>query len=225
MSIALMTMARKTALPTNEKFVLMALADWADDNGVGEVSAYDLAEYISCSEDVACNLLRKLEASGWVAVCILDDGFSYCLNANRLGRTSGDRLEKRTSYEEWVAREEQAYADLDRLAAELANAVRPIAHFGDGNCGFVIREVLAALSAAGLYQDPRLSPAPPPKKAVIAQRLRVQVFERDAYRCVHCGTHKDLSVDHIKPESKGGTLDFDNLQTLCRSCNSKKGAK
>lgn len=29
-------------------------------------------------------------------------------------------------------------------------------------------------------------------------------------------------ADHIKPESWGGETSLDNLQTLCRSCNSKK---
>ena len=42
------------------------------------------------------------------------------------------------------------------------------------------------------------------------------------YRCKHCSTHLDLSADHIKPESWGGETTLDNLQTLCRSCNSKK---
>jgi len=68
------------------------------------------------------------------------------------------------------------------------------------------------------------TPSRAPKKAQISQQLRTRVFERDAYRCVFCQTHIDLCVDHIHPESKGGTLDFDNLQTLCRPCNSVKGA-
>ncbi len=63
------------------------------------------------------------------------------------------------------------------------------------------------------------------QKARISMSIRKQVFERDAYRCKHCGTWKDLTVDHIIPESKGGALDLDNLQTLCRSCNSKKGTR
>jgi len=45
------------------------------------------------------------------------------------------------------------------------------------------------------------------------------------FSCVHCGTKENLSIDHIKPVSKGGTDDIDNLQILCKSCNSKKGAK
>lgn len=69
MSIALMTLARKTALPTNAKFVLMALADWADDNGINcYPSVYELAEYMTCSERTVQRLLRELEDGGWVAV-------------------------------------------------------------------------------------------------------------------------------------------------------------
>lgn len=63
------------------------------------------------------------------------------------------------------------------------------------------------------------------KKKKISATLRTKVFERDKYRCVHCGTHKNLCVDHIHPESLGGPTEFDNLQTLCRSCNSKKGTR
>jgi 5-methylcytosine-specific restriction endonuclease McrA len=51
------------------------------------------------------------------------------------------------------------------------------------------------------------------------------VFERDAYRCVVCGTWLDLTVDHIIPRARGGTNEFGNLQTLCRSCNSRKGTR
>lgn len=63
------------------------------------------------------------------------------------------------------------------------------------------------------------------KKAIIPRALRKLVFERDGHCCQHCGAGEHLRVDHIFPEVKGGTLDIDNLQTLCRSCNSKKGTK
>lgn len=62
-------------------------------------------------------------------------------------------------------------------------------------------------------------------KAKIPGQLRTQVFERDEYRCVDCGTHKDLTIDHVIPESAGGPTEFDNLATRCRSCNSSKGTK
>jgi 5-methylcytosine-specific restriction endonuclease McrA len=63
------------------------------------------------------------------------------------------------------------------------------------------------------------------KKREIGKRLRTAVYERDAYRCRHCGTHRDLCLDHIIPESRGGAATLDNLQTLCRSCNSTKGTR
>lgn len=62
-------------------------------------------------------------------------------------------------------------------------------------------------------------------KEKITAKLRKQVYELDAYRCRHCGTWEDLSVDHIIAESKGGPTMLHNLQTLCCSCNSRKGAR
>ena len=61
------------------------------------------------------------------------------------------------------------------------------------------------------------------RKAKIPGRLRKAVMERDAYRCQHCGDWHDLTLDHIIPESKGGPTTFENLQVLCRSCNSTNG--
>ena len=119
--------------------------------------------------------------------------------------------------------ESDAWAKVVDLAAQIAEACGPVAHWGDGNCGAVINEVQAALQAKGLLKDRARSFAS--SKKPISQPLRTQVFERDLYRCQHCDTHLNLTVDHIKAESKGGSLDVENLQTLCRSCNSKKGAK
>lgn len=61
------------------------------------------------------------------------------------------------------------------------------------------------------------------RKKKINGTIRTLVYERDGYQCVNCGVRKDLSLDHIHPESKGGATTTENLQTLCRSCNSKKG--
>lgn len=51
--------------------------------------------------------------------------------------------------------------------------------------------------------------------------VRKTIFERDKV-CLRCGTNEYLTLDHIKPVSKGGENTIENLQTLCRSCNSFK---
>jgi hypothetical protein len=49
--------------------------------------------------------------------------------------------------------------------------------------------------------------------------------ERYDYRCLCCGEQKKLTADHVIPVAKGGTSYIDNIQCLCRSCNSKKHTK
>lgn len=55
--------------------------------------------------------------------------------------------------------------------------------------------------------------------------VREAIFTRDGPNCKLCGTIVDLTLDHIIPVSKGGEDCLENLQVLCQSCNSKKGAK
>lgn len=59
----------------------------------------------------------------------------------------------------------------------------------------------------------------------IPDSIRFAVYLRDGYRCLHCETTEALSLDHIHPYSLGGADTIDNLQTLCRPCNSRKGAR
>ena len=66
-------------------------------------------------------------------------------------------------------------------------------------------------------------PQPNPYKYDIPKGLRRRVFERDQYTCVRCGSTENLCADHITPYSKGGLTTFENLQTLCRWCNTSKG--
>ena len=67
-----------------------------------------------------------------------------------------------------------------------------------------------------------------PKKVrkPISGRVRQNVLMRDNYTCQICGaTVKDgakLEIDHIKPVSKGGTNNENNLQVLCQQCNREK---
>lgn len=63
------------------------------------------------------------------------------------------------------------------------------------------------------------------ERAKVSNELRQEIFERDGYTCVICGsTEKEsLEIDHIKPISKGGKTEPGNLQTLCHDCNARKG--
>jgi hypothetical protein len=61
-------------------------------------------------------------------------------------------------------------------------------------------------------------------KAPIPPSLRMAVLRRDGFRCVICGAPEDLMADHVVPELHGGEATSDNLQTLCRPCNSAKGS-
>jgi 5-methylcytosine-specific restriction endonuclease McrA len=45
------------------------------------------------------------------------------------------------------------------------------------------------------------------------------------YLCLCCREKKKLEADHVIPVTKGGTSFIDNIQPLCRSCNSSKGTK
>jgi hypothetical protein len=63
------------------------------------------------------------------------------------------------------------------------------------------------------------------ERAPIPPEVRQLVYARDSYRCLHCSSSRHLSLDHIIPWSLGGPDTADNLQTLCRSCNSRKGAR
>jgi 5-methylcytosine-specific restriction endonuclease McrA len=54
---------------------------------------------------------------------------------------------------------------------------------------------------------------------------RLKIYQRDGYKCVYCGTHKKLTIDHVIPKSKGGLNTWENMVTCCFDCNSKKGSK
>lgn len=50
-----------------------------------------------------------------------------------------------------------------------------------------------------------------------------KLIELCDYRCVIC-RNEDIVKDHIKPIYQGGSDGINNLQPLCKSCNSSKGA-
>lgn len=117
-----------------------------------------------------------------------------------------------------VEAENNAISTFKDFIRENRDVLEPISKWGDGKCGYM-KELLC--EEFGIDPFGRQSRVYTKKK--ISQSLRTKVFERDEYRCKWCGDHKNLCVDHIYPESKGGSLELSNLQTLCRTCNLKKG--
>lgn len=52
---------------------------------------------------------------------------------------------------------------------------------------------------------------------------RQNVFKRDNFTCQYCGTHRNLTIDHVLPKARGGNSDWRNLVTACKNCNTIKG--
>lgn len=55
---------------------------------------------------------------------------------------------------------------------------------------------------------------------------RRNLFERDQHTCQYCGTRSArpdrMSIDHVKPRSKGGSTSWNNCVLACLRCNSQK---
>jgi 5-methylcytosine-specific restriction endonuclease McrA len=51
------------------------------------------------------------------------------------------------------------------------------------------------------------------------RKLRIDVLERDRWRCQYCGTSECLQVHHIRSRSALGDDAAENLITLCADCH------
>lgn len=117
-----------------------------------------------------------------------------------------------------VAMEKLAEKRLRAFLRRNSECLSTISRWGDGAGGYILGIVREELGLAEIRAEPS-------KKKKISASLAKAVLERDAYRCVTCGSHIDLTCDHVIPESKGGPTTLDNLQAMCRSCNCRKGAR
>lgn len=55
--------------------------------------------------------------------------------------------------------------------------------------------------------------------------FRSSVLAAAGFQCRICGSSEELEIDHIVPVIRGGETEKENLQALCKSCNTKKGIK
>lgn len=78
----------------------------------------------------------------------------------------------------------------------------------------------------GRYREPGYPEYPSsPSSRPLPNGLRMQVYERDGYKCVLCGSSSKLVTRHVVPKSKGGESTLDNLRTVCDPCSRKLGKK
>ena len=69
------------------------------------------------------------------------------------------------------------------------------------------------------------------KGVCLRKDLRLAVYLRDSFRCVYCcsdlhGAHPtDITLDHVRCDSDGGSNEPSNLVTACRSCNCSRQDK
>lgn len=55
---------------------------------------------------------------------------------------------------------------------------------------------------------------------------RRNVLQRDLHTCQYCGYRgEQLSMDHVRPRSRGGQHTWDNVVTACLRCNVHKGSR
>ena len=72
------------------------------------------------------------------------------------------------------------------------------------------------------------APAPDERDHFTDPVLRRDSFDRDGWRCRYCGAEvadARVTLDHVIPQSGGGSDDSDNLATACHACNSIKSGK
>ena len=65
--------------------------------------------------------------------------------------------------------------------------------------------------------------------ALIGTGKRRSAWRRSNGHCWYCGLTLDpfntFTLDHVVPQSQGGTNAVENLVAACKSCNSSKGQK
>lgn len=73
----------------------------------------------------------------------------------------------------------------------------------------------------------RIRQCRPLKRKQLSARERMHILRRDQFTCRSCGISGvgvQLEIDHVVPLARGGSNAETNYQTLCRACNSAKGA-
>ena len=69
------------------------------------------------------------------------------------------------------------------------------------------------------------------KGVTVRSDLRLAIYLRDRFTCLYCcadlhgAAPSDITLDHLVPDSKGGSNSPRNLITACRACNCSRQDK
>ena len=69
------------------------------------------------------------------------------------------------------------------------------------------------------------------KGVCVRSDLRLAIYLRDRFTCVYCladlhgADPRDITLDHVTPQSDGGGNGPDNMVTACRACNCSRQDK
>ena len=68
---------------------------------------------------------------------------------------------------------------------------------------------------------------PQRRRKSFSPELKKEIFKGQAGKCMYCGRKPRIDlmdIDHKNPMAKGGSDQNRNLQLICRTCNTRKGA-
>lgn len=155
------------------------------------------------------------------------------LRSEYLGQSGHEKVDS-----EKYARDEAVFFDASmlsrpKLAARIVGRVSYFDYQSNKSVSkklvWDVRQLQAAMDhyRSREHEKQQLASARRRERSRVTPRIRMEVLERDGYRCQKCGASSssgaELHVDHKVPISWGGTSDMYNLQTLCRECNLGKG--
>lgn len=118
----------------------------------------------------------------------------------------------------------------DAVVTQAEDNVRHLPDFGFSckRCGTGIQPWNGdEMSVARVHVEERFAvPMETPGRQKPSRELARRIKRYYDCRCFGCARHESegvLHIDHIFPQSKGGTAAFRNLQPLCERCGNEKG--
>ncbi len=89
--------------------------------------------------------------------------------------------------------------------------------------GYVVRSPSQTMPLPAVIRTLRLVKRNRKKGVAFSKK---NILRRDNYTCQYCGfSGNSLTVDHIRPKSRGGKTNWTNVVVACKPCNLKKGSR